>query len=132
LAEALIAAGARRVLLVRASRGREVLAEQLAATGASVDQVVAYRNQDVEQPDPETATALAEGRVDWITVTSSAIARSLVRLYGPLLAHARLASISPITSATLRELGWQPAAEATEFTLPGLVRAIVAADEQGR
>ncbi|HEX3655818.1 MAG TPA: uroporphyrinogen-III C-methyltransferase [Pirellulales bacterium] len=132
LAEALIAAGARRVLLVRASRGREVLAEQLAATGASVDQVVAYRNQDVEQPDPETAAALAEGRVDWITVTSSAIARSLVRLYGPLLAHARLASISPITSATLRELGWQPAAEATEFTLPGLVRAIVAADEQGR
>jgi uroporphyrinogen III methyltransferase/synthase len=131
LVDSLASSGARRLLLVRASRGREVLAEQLAAAGATVDQVLAYRNVDVQQADPETAAALAEGRIDWITVTSSAIARSLGRLYGPLLGKARLASISPLTSATLRELGWPPAAEATQFTIPGLVRAMVAANERG-
>jgi len=131
LADSLGHSGARRLLLVRASRGREVLAEQLSAAGAAVDQVVAYQNLDVQHPDPATEAALAEGRIDWITVTSSAIARSLARLYGPLLGRARLASISPLTSATLRGLGWPPAAEAAEFTFPGLVRAIVAAIERG-
>lgn len=126
LADALLTAGAGRVLLVRASRGREVLAEQLSDAGVDVEQVVAYRNQDVEQSDAEIAAALTDGGIDWITVTSSAIARSLVRLYGPLLGRARLASISPVTSQTLRELGLEPAAEATEFTIAGLVRAICA------
>jgi uroporphyrinogen III methyltransferase/synthase len=57
-------------------------------------------------------------------VTSSAIARSLVRLFGQSLAKARLASISPVTSQTLRELGFEPAAEATTYTMSGLVAAI--------
>ena len=67
-----------RFLLARASRGREVLAEELIAAGGIVEQVVVYTSRDVEQADPEIAAALAAGRIDWITVTSSAIARSLV------------------------------------------------------
>jgi uroporphyrinogen-III synthase len=38
--------------------------------------------------------------------------------------------MSPITSATLRELNYIPAAEAKEYTVAGLVEAIV--DESGR
>ena len=119
----------RRVLLVRASRGREVLAEVLRAAGAEVDQVVAYRSTDVVAARPEFVEQMAEGKIDWVTVTSSAIARSLAAMFGPHLGRVKLASISPITTATLNELGYAAAAEASEFTLTGLVDAIVRAEQ---
>ena len=36
------------------------------------------------------------------------------------------ASIGPVTSATLRELGRDPSVEASEYTIDGLVKAITA------
>ncbi len=118
----------RRFLLVRASRGREVLAETLTAAGHAVTQAVAYRSTDTTEPDAEIAAFLKAGKIDWITVTSSAIARSLAALFGDDLRKAKLASISPITSGVLRELGYPPAAEAEEFTLDGIIQSIVAAE----
>ncbi len=126
LAAALIAdARGQRFLLARASRGREVLAEELTAAGGIVEQVVVYTSRDVEHADPEIDAALAAGRIDWITVTSSAIARSLAKLFGDDLRKSKLASISPVTSATLRELGQKAAAEAREYTMEGIVEAIL-------
>ncbi|MCA9178152.1 MAG: uroporphyrinogen-III C-methyltransferase [Planctomycetales bacterium] len=115
-----------RVLLVRASRGRDVLRETLTAAGMEVEQVTAYQSVDVEAADPEVVDALSDGSPTWVTVTSSAIARSLDRLLGDRLGAARLASISPITSATLRELGYEPTVEAEPHTMDGLLDAIVA------
>ena len=127
LAEALAPqAAGKRFLLARASRGRQVLPEQLTVAGGIVEQVVVYSTNDVETADPHIAAALAAGRVDWVTVTSSAIARAIVGLFGEPLRTARLASISPVTSQTLRELGHPPAAEAAEYTMAGLVAAIAA------
>jgi len=127
LAEALACnAAGKRFLLARASRGREVLAERLAAAGAVVKEVVLYTSTDVDHPGAEAAALLRAGKIDWITVTSSAIARSLAKLFGDDLRRAKLASISPITSGILRELGYEPAAEAAEYTLAGLTAAIVA------
>ena len=119
-------AAGKRFLLARASRGRELLAERLTAAGAVVEQIVVYSSDDVEQPDPKVAAMLHAGQIDWITVTSSAIARSLARLFGDDLRQAKLASISPITSGVLRELGHEPAAEAAEYTSAGLTAAMVA------
>jgi uroporphyrinogen III methyltransferase/synthase len=127
LAEALARdAAGKRFLLARASRGREVLAQRLTAASAIVEQIVVYTSTDVEQPDAQIARMLRTGQIDWITVTSSAIARSLARLFGDELRRSKLANISPITSGVLRECGYQPAAEATEYTLAGLAAAIVA------
>jgi uroporphyrinogen III methyltransferase/synthase len=117
-------AAGRRFLLARASRGRQVLPERLLAAGGIVEQVVVYSTSDVETADPQVAAALAAGRVDWVTVTSSAIARAIVGLFGEQLRKTRLASISPVTSQTLHELGHPPAAEAVEYTMAGLVAAI--------
>jgi uroporphyrinogen III methyltransferase/synthase len=117
----------RRFLLARASRGREILAETLRAAGAEVEQVVVYRSEDVALPDPAVAEALEAGSIDWVTVTSSAIAKSLARLFGERLRRARLASMSPVTSQTLRELGFEPATEAGVYTIEGLAEAIAAA-----
>ena len=128
LAAALAELGAgQRFLLARASRGREVLAEHLAAAGGNVEQIVVYQSRDVQEPDPAIAAALAAGRIDWITVTSSAIAQSLVRLLGESLRLAKLASISPITSETLRQMGFAPTVEAELYTTEGVVQAILRA-----
>jgi uroporphyrinogen III methyltransferase/synthase len=130
LADALAAqAAGRKFLLIRASRGREVLAERLVAAGSKVEQVVAYSSVDVESPDEAIAERLASGRIDWITVTSSSIARSLENLFGEDLRKAKIASISPVTSAVLRELGHEPSAEARQFTPAGLAEAILEAEE---
>ncbi len=126
LATALAAdARGKRFLLARASRGREVLAEQLRSAGALVDQVVVYSSTDVTSPDEDAKRHLASGSVDWLLVTSSAIARSLVAMFGPDLRKTRLASISPITTATLRELGHEPAIEAQTYTMTGVIEAIL-------
>jgi uroporphyrinogen III methyltransferase/synthase len=131
LASALAAhASGRRFLLIRASRGREVLAEQLQSHGGHVEQVVAYQSQDVTEADCLVKEQLEQGRIDWITVTSSAIARSLARLFGQSLRHSRLVSISPITTGALNELGFSPAAEATDYTMDGVVQAIVGATRE--
>ena len=127
LAEAL-AEGARgqRFLLIRASRGREVLAETLSAAGGHVEQVIVYESRDVPQAEPEILDEMQAGGIDWVTVTSSAIARSLATMYGDALRQAKLAAISPVTADTLAELGLSPAAVATTYTTAGLVDAIVA------
>jgi len=128
LAEALLkGTHGQNFLLIRASRGREVLAEQLAAAGKQVEQVVAYQSTDVAEPAREVLQAMAAGKIDWVTVTSSAIAQSLARLFGETLRRTRLASISPVTSATLATLGFPPTVEATRYTMDGLVEAILSA-----
>jgi uroporphyrinogen III methyltransferase/synthase len=131
LAEAM-KAGVRdkRVLIVRTNRGRDVVPRQLAAAGAQVTQVVAYLSVDVTAADAEVTELLKAGKVDWITVTSSAIARSLKGMFGDLLQQARLVSISPITTAKMLELGLDVAAEAQEATMGGIVEAIVRAESQ--
>jgi uroporphyrinogen III methyltransferase/synthase len=125
LAAALVSrAAGQRFLLARASRGREVLAEELQAAGGRVEQMIVYESADVSAPNPDVLDQLRGGHVDWVTVTSSAIARSLWKLFGEELNRAKLVSISPLTSATLRELGLQPAAEAREATIAGVIAAI--------
>jgi uroporphyrinogen III methyltransferase / synthase len=126
LADALVhEAPGRRFLLIRASRGRELLAQRLSDAGAAVEQIVVYSSTDVERPNTTVEALLRAGQIDWITVTSSSIARSLARLFGEDLRRAKLASISPLTSGVLADLGYNPAAEATEYSVAGLVASIV-------
>lgn len=129
LAEALAPhARGKRFFLARASRGREVLAEMLTASGAIVEQAVVYESKDVEQADADIAEEMAARRIDWTTVTSPAIARSLVRMFGEALRHTKLAAISPLTADALREIGHQPAAVAEQYTSEGLIAAILSGE----
>lgn len=131
LAEALIPlARGKRCLLVRASRGREVLAETLAAGGALVEQVVAYESRDVTAADPDIANCMASGEITWTTVTSSAIARSLVHMFGEALRQTRLAAISPLTAEVLEGAGFPATVVAREYTAQGVVEAILDSQEK--
>ena len=113
-----------RCLLVRASRGKDDLPTSLRAAGKEVQQVVAYTHGDVAVADETIIQAMRQGQLDWVTVTSSASARNLVHLFGDMLKQCRLASLSPLTSATLRELGLEVTVEADPATVPALVQAI--------
>jgi uroporphyrinogen III methyltransferase/synthase len=118
----------KRVFLARASRGREVLAELLSAAGAEVEQTVVYESRDVSVANNQVRQTLAAGRIDWVTVTSSAIARSLVQLFGNDLKHAQLVAISPLTAEMLADLGYPAATVATVYTTTGILDAILAAE----
>jgi uroporphyrinogen III methyltransferase/synthase len=129
LAEALTPqARGKRFLLARASRGREVLNEMLTAAGGKVTQVAVYENCDVANPGDDVLAALNAGRIAWTTVTSSAIAHSLVTMFGEALRQTRLVAISPLTSEVLVNLGHPPAIVAESYTADGIIAAILTAE----
>jgi uroporphyrinogen III methyltransferase/synthase len=123
-------AAGQRVLLARADRGREVLREQLANV-AEVEQIAVYSQVDAIEPGGEALQALRRGEIDYVTLTSSNIARSLIRALDEESLRlirsgvVRLVSISPVTSAAIRELDLPVAAEAQEFTAEGVVQALL-------
>jgi uroporphyrinogen III methyltransferase/synthase len=119
-----------RVLLARADRGRDVLRQELAAV-AQVDQVAVYSQVDAVDASSEVFDCLRRGEIDYVTLTSSNIARALLKaLDEPCRARitageAKLVTISPVTSAAVAEFGLPVAAEAREYTSAGLVQALV-------
>lgn len=117
-----------RTLVARARGSRPALVDGLRARAAAVDEVELYAS--VAQPaDAVTlAAALAAGH---LTFTASSTVTSFMALLGPqeraaVAAGPRVVSIGPVTSATAREQGLEVHAEATEFTIPGLVAALLA------
>ena len=113
-----------RFLLVRANRGRDVMRRELEARGHMVREVTAYSSEPVDPLDAATVEAIDQMPVDWITVTSSLIAESVIRLFGPRIRQWRVASLSPITSATLRQHGIEPTVEAAAAVTDSLVTAM--------
>jgi uroporphyrinogen III methyltransferase/synthase len=117
----------KRVLLPRAAVARDLLPQELRRRGAQVDVVEAYRT--VIPPD---APALAQEvfaalpRPDWITFTSSSTVKNLLRVISPNeLEHVKIASIGPVTSASVRQSGLEVTVEAADYTTDGLIQAVV-------
>jgi uroporphyrinogen III methyltransferase / synthase len=127
LAEALAGRSYARALVARAQEAREVVPDALRATGAEVDVVALYRT--VAEPLDDAARSAALG-ADWATFTSASSARFFHQAAGTLDGP-RLASIGPVTSAALRELGYEPDIEAADHTPDGLVAALTGAAGRG-
>jgi uroporphyrinogen-III synthase len=136
----------KRVLLVRAKVARDVIPNELRKAGAHVDVVEAYETVVPQSSRRRLRTALKNRRPHVVTFTSSSTVRNFVELLGsaaglkPMqgvrgrgrpghtgLDGILMASIGPVTSATLREVGLPVDIAAKEFTIPGLVQAIVGA-----
>ena len=119
----------KNVLLPRAAVARDLIPAELAKLGALVEVVEAYHN--VVPPDAEARARevfAAEKKPDWITFTSSSTVKNVLAVAGrAALEGVRIASIGPVTSSTLRAHGLNVDAEAKQFTLDGLVEAILAA-----
>lgn len=121
-------AAGKRVMLARATIARDLIPESLRALGAIVDVVDAYQNAIPAGAAERLRAALAAG-LDAATFTSSssvthlAVVARVAGIEFPF-AGVKAISIGPITSATLRELGWSPAAEADPHDIPGLIAAV--------
>lgn len=125
----------KRVLLVRAKVARDVIPRELRRAGALVDVVEAYETVVPESSRRRLQAALnnPRRRPQVVTFTSSSTVKNFVELVGLRSARSRaarlegilMASIGPVTSGTLRENGLPVSIAAKEFTIPGLVTAIV-------
>jgi uroporphyrinogen-III synthase len=126
----------KRILLARAKVARDVIPRELRKLGAQVDVVEAYETIVPMSSRRRLREALLRARPDIITFTSSSTVKNFVALLGESrgqglqrhayqLSNVRLASIGPVTSSTLRDFGLSVAIEAREYTIPGLVKAIV-------
>ena len=113
-----------RFLLVRANRGRDVMRREFEAAGHAVREVTAYSSDPIDSLDAAIVAAIDQIPVDWITITSSLIAESSVQLFGPWIGRWRVASLSPITSATLRRHGIEPTVEASAAVTESLIAAM--------
>ncbi len=135
VAEGLIEAFARhelagkRILLPRAAVARDLVPAELSRRGAQVDVVEAYRTEaPADAAKRAGAIFTGRGRPDWITFTSSSTVKNFVECAGrDVLDGVRVASIGPVTSATVRGLGIKVAVEADSYTIDGLVEAILLA-----
>lgn len=137
----------KRVLLARAKVARDVIPRELRKMGARVDVVEAYNTIIPASSRKQLQSVIRDPKLrpHIVCFTSSSTVRNFVALLNSgqrnprahrkrrsdapmsqLLAGIRFASIGPITSATLRELGFPVNIEATEYTIPGLIRAISA------
>lgn len=122
-------AAGKRILLPRAEGSRRILVEELQNHGAGVSEIQVYHAEVPSGGHEQLQRLLQEERIDFITFTSSSTAHHFVEMAGDLLSgidfnKIRIASIGPITSATLHEYGLPVAIEAAEFTMSGLVDAI--------
>jgi uroporphyrinogen III methyltransferase/synthase len=119
-----------RVLLPRADIARPALADLLREGGADVVEIAAYRTR---RPDVDT-DALRDllAGISVVTFTSSSTVRNLVAMIRDAglslpgaLSDAIIACIGPITAGTAREAGLPVHARAEEYTIEGLVTALV-------
>ena len=118
-----------RILYPRADIAPPALVETLAAHGAVVCDVTAYRTVPDGSDGEEVTTLLAENEIDWITFTSSSTVKNFFDVIKPktaCLGQVGLATIGPATSATLGQFGLAPTVEADPHTIEGLLDAIVA------
>jgi uroporphyrinogen III methyltransferase/synthase len=139
LAAALLSAiqPGQRVLLARADRGRDVLREQLSAH-CLVEQISVYSQVDALENADELMAALRRGEIEYITLTSSNIARVLLHRLDlttrQRIEHGeiRLVSISEVTSGEIAKLGFPVAGEAREATIEGVIAELIRLAEAPR
>ncbi len=117
------------ITLFQAAGAKPLLADRLRATGWRVNAVVAYRTRPL-------AVAVSDlGRIDALTVASSATAERLVAALGRnwetlRASGCRCYAIGPETAATMTALGLDPAAIAPTATAQALAWCV--AEDLGR
>ena len=132
----------KRLLLARAAEARDVLVHELRRVGVEVDVVAAYRTVGIDKEDEQGQRILRQletQELDIITFTSSSTVRNFMQwlteqsgsysntfIRGVVeFARPKVACIGPITSQTARECGLKVHIEAQEYTIAGLVEAII-------
>src|SRR5262249_30907701 len=117
----------RRVLLVRAQEARDVIPTELSNAGAQLDVVAAYETVLPAESRSQLEKLLRDTRQrpQVIAFTSSSTVRNFRKLAsGFTLEGIRFASIGPVTSNTMKEMGLTVHTQAEQYTADGLAKAI--------
>ncbi len=112
------------MLWVHGEQARRVIYDELMKRQAIVDECLAYNTVPETEDVGGAQTRLREEGADIITFTSSSTVRHFMALNLPLPQGCRIASIGPVTTATLAEFGLKPDIEAEMHTIPSLVEAV--------
>ncbi len=115
----------RTILWVHAEGARDVIAKGLSDMLAIVDECIAYNTVPETEDIAGAQELLRNEGADIITFTSSSTAENFFKLGLPWPDKCKAASIGPVTTKTLTELGHAPAIKATQYDIDGLVAAIV-------
>lgn len=113
--------------------GRDVLVRAFSDRGALVTEVAAYQSTCPRIPDVKSISLIQEQAVNLVTFASSKTVKHFCELleksigdhWVESLEPVKFASIGPQTSKTCRALLGRVEIEAEEFTLDGLIKAIV-------
>jgi len=125
----------KRLLHAAADIARPGFGDALTAAGVEVQTLTFYRTGLAPALPQAVTAALLDGDVDWVTFTSSSTATNMAELLGgnkQALTQCKIASIGPMTSATMRALGLPPTLEADRHDVAGLVEAIRRAQGESR
>lgn len=119
-----------RILLPRARGARKLLPDTMREWGAEVDEIYLYEAVPDNDINEGKIQEIREGKYDFISFTSSSTVKNFVNIIGadyiPVIdANVKVACIGPITAATACEYGFNVDLTAKEYTIDGLVEAIV-------
>ena len=120
--------GDERVLLMRAKEGSEVLPRKLKEAGIDFDDVPLYETW-VDTRRKEELNRIIH-QVDYVAVASSSAARALCNMLEEKEFDAKIISIGPYTTRTVREMGLPVYADAVEYTASGIASVILADTEE--
>ena len=137
LAEGLPNIAGKRVFLPRAAGARPQLPEMVRERGATVDEFATYRAVEA-RPDDGALAELAAG-VDVITFTSPSTVEHFMTIidsagFNPFKTEPQpiVACIGPITADAAERSGLRPEVVARDYTVPGLLEALITFFEESK
>ena len=120
----------KRFLMPRTDIARSYIPEELEKMGAEVSDIIAYKTVLATDGDNIVLNKLKDGEVDIVTFTSASTVKNFVKIIGEdnlsaFKNNVQFASIGPITNESAEEMDIDISIKAEEYTIPGLVQAIV-------
>ena len=122
----------KKILMLRSELASSELVEILSEAGAQVDNVETYTAVAAKSNPAGLTDEIRDGSVDWLTFASpSSVNGFFEQINGEMVnsSNVRVASVGPVTSKRLVELGIKVDVTAKEHTLDGLLDAVEEAED---
>lgn len=124
------------ILLPRARGARGILPDTIRKWGANVNEVYLYSAVAASRVSSAAREKILNGQVDYITFTSSSTVSNFVKIIGRenvarVNKNIKVACIGPVTADKAREYGFTVDIMSGEYTINGLLDAILEEVEMG-
>lgn len=117
----------KKILLLRSGLASNELAKLLTQAGAQINELPVYTIVTEKKDCEWLKDKISKGRIDWLTFASPSAADSFFEQIPADLVNSKdvkVASIGPVTSGQLKNLGVRVDVTAAEYTINGLLAAV--------